>query len=129
MRNWEPKAALVPPGSVSSDAAGCCADADIGDVFYPRLLDIADLASVQIVLFEVAGLEQAMRVADMVGRRAEWDGCEVWKDWPGQGNTQRFGKVEVGNGRLIAVKGEGNGRAVLAWREEGGWMLGRENLI
>ena len=123
VRNWEPKAALVPFSGIKSNAPGQCADASFGDAFYPNLLDIAAQVSAKVVLFEVAGLEQAMRVAGMIGQRVEWDGYEIWRDWPWEGVKVRHPKVQV-DGRDIEVKGEGHGRAVLAWRREGGRMLG-----
>ena len=115
-------------------------ESDAGDAFYPRLLEIAERVGAQVWLVEVANMEQAMRVARMVlgkGVRV-WKGCEIWRDWPaaggkgdggGDGNGGGDGErkaVEI-QGKDVRVRGEGNGRAVLAWRgEEGGRMVGRE---
>ncbi len=126
VRNYEPKSALVP--SVADrkvGGAGSCADP--GDVFYPRILEIADQVAAQVVLVEVADMEQAVRVVKMVTEkgRGVWEGCEIWSDWPaaggGKGGDEKM--VEV-RGETVRVRGEGNGRAVLAWRGEGKRMIG-----
>ena len=125
-------------------AATANADADAkeaGDLFYPRLLDLAARVSARVVLFEVADMEQAVRVAAMVrgqglGRDrggGVWDGCEIWRDWPAAGAGAGGEEEEEGGGEGVGVqgvdvraRGEGNGRAVLAWRgEDGGRMVGK----
>lgn len=80
----------------------------------------------------MADMEQAVRVAGMVlGQgRGVWAGCEIWRDWPGTAAAQKE-EVEVvevrGEEEKVRVRGEGNGRAVLAWRGEGGGrMVGKE---
>ncbi|KAE9965694.1 hypothetical protein EG328_009475 [Venturia inaequalis] len=60
VRNFEPKLALVPPPSESG-----LTDEQQGDLFYPRLLHIADKLKSKILLMEVADLSQAERVAAM----------------------------------------------------------------
>ena len=125
-------------------AANADADAkDAGDLFYPRLLDLAARVSARVVLFEVADMEQAVRVAAMVrgqglglGRDrggGVWDGCEIWRDWPaagagagGEEEEEEGGEVVGVQGVDVRVRGEGNGRAVLAWRgKDGGRMVGK----
>lgn len=123
VRDWEPKSALVP-SSRASEPISDHKDADVGDIFYPRLLDIASRVSAKIVLFEVADLAQAMRVAGMVARGRVWDGYEIWRDWPSQAATTGCGEGVVRE-KGVDVLGEGNGRAVLAWTKEGGRMLGK----
>lgn len=112
----------MPPSTLSLGSQE--AEVEAGDVFYPRLLRAAEEVGVRVVLVEVADMEQAIRVAGMVVRRGVrvWEGCEIWRDWPA---TAVGEEVEV-EGEMIRVRGEGNGRAVLAWRGEGGRMLGRE---
>lgn len=114
------------------------AEPDPGDTFYPRLLELAERVGAQVLLFEVADMEQAIRVARMVLGKGvgAWKGCEIWRDWPaaaggkvdGGGDGDEDGEVEaVGiRGKDVRVRGEGNGRAVLAWRgKDGGRMVGR----
>lgn len=109
-----------------------------GDTFYPRLLEVAERVDAQVLLFEVADMEQAIRVARMVLGKGVgvWKGCEIWRDWPaaaggkvdGGGDGDGGGEVEVVGvrGKDVRVRGEGNGRAVLAWRgDDGGRMVGR----
>lgn len=125
VRNYEPKSALVPPLSTSS-AKSREAAADIGDTFYPRLLEIAEQVSARVLLVEVGDLQQAIRVVEMVVEKGKsvWAGCEIWRDWPVGGGDGEVVEVQGGE---VRVRGEGNGRAVLAWRgEEGGRMVGKK---
>ncbi|TKA62173.1 hypothetical protein B0A49_11789 [Cryomyces minteri] len=78
VRNFEPKLALVPPGVPGSTGLNA------GDVFYPRLLAIAEEVSAKMVLFEVADLEQADRVANMAKRSSSWNGIQIWRDVPAE---------------------------------------------
>lgn len=124
VRNYEPKSALVP--SIAVSAGGGEAEADAGDTFYPRLLEIAEQISARVLLVEVADMEQACRVVAMVGEKGRgiWEGCEIWRDWPAGGDREGDVEVVEVGGEEIRVRGEGNGRAVLAWRGGGGRMLG-----
>ncbi|KAK4981439.1 hypothetical protein LTR66_009993 [Elasticomyces elasticus] len=91
VRNFEPKLALVPP----SDAA--LSGIDQGDVFYPRLLAIAEEVGAKLVLLEVADLTQARRVATMAYERRVWDGIEIWRDDPDE---------DLATGDLFSVGGD-----------------------
>lgn len=80
-----------------------------------------------MLLVEVADMEQAIRVAGMVLEKGNggWEGCEIWRDWPAGGGERGGEEVEV-QGEKVGVRGEGNGRAVLAWRgQDGGRMVGK----
>lgn len=124
VRNYEPKIALVPPQTPTSTQEDPVDGEAAGDMFYPRLLQIAHDVGAQVLLMEVAEMEQATRVAKMVLRSGVWSGCEIWRDWPASGG---FGEREVLNklGYEIEVRGEGHGRAVLAWRMDGGQIIGK----
>ena len=117
MRNYEPKIALVPTTSTYANT-----DTEIGDLFYPRLLHIANEFQVGVFVVEVADMAQAKRVVGMVRERGVWEGVEVWRDCPGQG--RREGEVVDVDGRGVRVRGEGEGRAVVAWRGEWGGVFG-----
>lgn len=107
--------ALVP--SVSpTDAPGYIIgdDADAGDLFYPRILRIAEEVDAKVVAMEVGDMAQAERVAGMVVEGRKWDRCEIWRD-------HGLGREEVRSvrsvcGEGVVVKGEGNGRVVVVWR-------------
>lgn len=101
------------------------AEVDAGDMFYPRLLEIAAQVSARVLLVEVGDLEQAFRVVAMVAGKREgvWEGCEIWRDWPAGNGEGGAEWVKVG-GYGVRVRGEGNGRAVLAWKGDGRRMLG-----
>ena len=85
MRKYEPKSALVPPSPPfpypnSTTRNILPPTTDPGDTFYPCLLEIAVQVSAQVLLVEVADMQQAVRVAGMVvgGReRGNWKGCEI----------------------------------------------------
>ena len=107
VRRYEPELALVPR---TVTAAG---EDEDGDVFYPRLLDIAIQVNAKIVLLEVADMEQALRVATMVAVRSVWKTIEIWRDEPsaesGSGN-----EASCLEGAQVNVRGRGNGRSVFA---------------
>ena len=119
VRAFEPKLALVPPASATDST-----DAEQGDRFFPRLLAIAKDVEAKIVLFEVADVEQAMRVARMAGDLGSFDGIEIWRDQPDHGrDNYTTESVETD----IPVIGSGNARSVLCWRGAGTAWLGKSN--
>lgn len=115
VRNFEPKLALVPESQYHRSGI------DPGDVFYPRLLDIADELEAKVILFEVADLEQAKRVASMMAQRQTYHNVEIWRDDPaGQSDSEAFASHDLN----IKILGEGNGRSVFAWRGKANqWIL------
>lgn len=127
VRNYEPKEALVPPQNLLETAGEeSIRDTDTGDAFYPRLLHIAQQVHAKVLLMEVADIAQATRVVELVIGTRRWEACQIWRDWSGARKEKRKRKREVIliNGTITRVMGEGNGRAVLAWRDGGGKMLG-----
>ncbi|KAI5207605.1 hypothetical protein E4T38_03318 [Aureobasidium subglaciale] len=108
VKRYEPKLALVP----NSLDAKTHADNEIGDVFYPRLLDIAKQVEAKVVLFEVADLEQASRVAAMAHKQAIWTGIEIWRDDPAHRTSSEDTTTPTG----VKILGTGNGRSVLLYR-------------
>ncbi|KAI5245841.1 S-adenosyl-L-methionine-dependent methyltransferase [Aureobasidium subglaciale] len=110
VKRYEPKLALVP----NSLDAKTHADDEIGDVFYPRLLDIAKQVEAKVVLFEVADLEQASRVAAMAHKQAIWTGIEIWRDDPAHQTSSEDTTTPTG----VKILGTGNGRSVLLYRGE-----------
>jgi methylase of polypeptide subunit release factors len=122
VRKYEPKLALVPP--VPHSSAGQ-ADEDDGDLFYPKLYELATMLDTKVVLFEVADMEQAIRVAGLAGDH--WEAVEIWRDDPGADGVEEE-SVNVGEGegmRWVDVRGVGNGRSVVAYRSDGSRWLGR----
>ena len=114
VRNYEPKIALVPHHHTST-ADPSPADHDVGDMFYPRLLEIAIDVSAQVLLMEVTDIAQAVRVVEMVIHTGHWTGYEIWRDWPMQDGSCEEGIRET-CGEEVRVRGDGNGRAVFAWK-------------
>ncbi|EME85283.1 uncharacterized protein MYCFIDRAFT_130551 [Pseudocercospora fijiensis CIRAD86] len=109
VRKFEPKLALVP------DSAD-----ETGDLFYPHLLRIASEVNAKMVLFEVADLEQAKRVAELALK--DWENVEIWRDDPNV-DCDGKGTIEI-KGKSIPVRGRGNGRSVFAYSSEASkWRL------
>ena len=110
------------PGPVGSGVRA--ADEGSGDAFYPKILDLAVLVGAKVLLVEVEDIAQAIRVAVMVVGSGEWTECEIWRDFPA-GSLDGGRETVEACGREVGVKGEGDGRAVLAWRAGGGQMVGK----
>ncbi|KAI5210584.1 S-adenosyl-L-methionine-dependent methyltransferase [Aureobasidium subglaciale] len=111
VKRYEPKLALVP----NSLDAKLPPAIDPGDVFYPRLLDIAKQTEAKVVLFEVADFEQASRVAFMAQEQDIWAGIEIWRDDPAHHDLSASSEhTTIPTG--VKVLGTGNGRSVLAYR-------------
>ncbi|KAG9629322.1 modification methylase HemK, partial [Aureobasidium melanogenum] len=111
VKRYEPRLALVPPPHNSALSS----KVDQGDIFYPRLLEIAQNVGAKIVLFEVADLEQAQRVALMAKDQGIWDDIEIWRDYPSEHDSD----AEIGNTTAlkdVKILGTGNGRSVFAYR-------------
>ncbi|KAI1821576.1 S-adenosyl-L-methionine-dependent methyltransferase [Xylaria intraflava] len=121
VRNHEPKIALVPvEGSYAS--ASCAPE----DVFYARLLDIADALRPRVAVFEVGDMAQAVRVVEMVLARAavdrrdddgertaaRWEVVEVWRDWPDCLPSENEEDTLFVSGREVPIRGSGHGRVV-----------------
>jgi methylase of polypeptide subunit release factors len=112
VRRYEPKLALVPPHPSGEQTI------QDGDAFYPELYKIARLVNSKVVLFEVADMEQACRVAGMANEH--WHTVEIWRDDPGVTGCE-VERVDLGSKiqRSVEVGGNGNGRSVVAYTAEG----------
>ena len=79
----------------------------------------------KVVLYEVADMEQAIRVAGLAGDH--WEAVEIWRDDPGasEGEVEFVGVGEGEGRRRVDVRGVGNGRSVVAYRGDGLRWLGR----
>ena len=116
VRNFEPRLALVPSQKAYSETTAPPAD-DQGDIFYPRILQIAEASRAKMVLMEVDGMEQAQRVATMARKLQRWGIIQIWRDdleetrW--RGNGREVERVE-GPNESFSVLGHGRERAVFA---------------
>ncbi|KAL6702721.1 hypothetical protein ACN47E_001003 [Coniothyrium glycines] len=119
VRGYEPKLALVPPTGGQESKS----DADRGDLFYPRLLNIARDTGAKIVLLEVADIEQARRVATYAAALDIFVGIEILCDQPGSSTSQST------EGHDVKIIGEGNARSVLCWRAAGASWLGKRPAV
>ncbi|KAI8267991.1 hypothetical protein K4K58_006414 [Colletotrichum sp. SAR11_239] len=109
VRKYEPKLALVPGAGLP-----VYDDCNHADVFYARLLDVADWLKPKILLFEVGDLEQAIRVVRLVRRKAHTRlaKCELWRDWPDLSPEEDEAPELEMDEEVISVKGSGNVRSV-----------------
>jgi hypothetical protein len=96
-----------------------------GDEFYPRLLDIAQDVEAKVLLFEVADLDQALRVARMARHRQIFDGIEIWRDQPDEPAKGR----SQAHPQEFPITGTGNARSVLCWRGAATLWLGKKSKI
>lgn len=111
-RLFEPVSALVPPIAEGATAASPYVQPE--DHFYPSILDISRSVDAQIVVMEVADLEQAMRVARHVHSLSYFDSIEIWRDWPQDGTVEVVEECwDIGVRFNVKVIGTGNGRAVV----------------
>lgn len=117
VRRFEPKLALVPPpvskhGTFVRD----------GDLFYSQILRAAHRLNTQVLLMEVADLQQAERVALLLADQALWDGIEIWRDNPSGGAksmASEFVLQDNTRAQTIPILGDGMARSVLAFRGRG----------
>lgn len=110
VRDYEPKLAVVPTNFRQYSSAYD------GDVFYPRLLDMAERVDAKVVLFEVADLAQANRVATMAVDRGIWQDIEIWRDQPDDASTG--GQSVSIKDREVMILGSGNGRSIFLRRKD-----------
>ena len=122
VKKYEPRLALVPEDGVPSYP-----HVEHEDVFYWRLLDVADLLGSRAVVFEIGDEAQAIRVASMVLRRDHLENTkiELWRDWPemspGEDEIDHV-TVQASDGKSsdIRVKGSGNGSVAWSSRDSAG---------
>lgn len=121
VREFEPRGALVPEDDKGEGSEGLAEGSSVPlqDSFYPRLLEVADEVDSKVVLFEVSGKEQAKRVVAYVQAKKWEEGILILRDEP---TGLAIGSVETDRGPVTVV-GEGNMRAVLAYRDIGrSWL-------
>ena len=113
VRRYEPRTALIPSkGSVVAGSPGTGgSDQDVGDAFYPRLLEISQQIKAKLVVMEVADMHQAQRVACLALDHNPRGQCTVWRDWPDQASSRQ--EILRLRGKTVEVFGQGNGRAVI----------------
>lgn len=111
VRKFEPQLALVPKAKSNN-----VPDETQGDAFYPRLLAIAVEVEAKVVLFEVADMDQAMRVAKMLHNQRVWKDVEIWRDEPDPTSFDSIQASEAGSDGETTIRGTGNGRSVFARR-------------
>lgn len=117
VRNFEPKLALVPEAAESVSA-----DKHPEDIFYPAITIKAEALKAKVLLMEVAGTEQALRVAHIIKEDGDgyWRRVEIWADDPDAelGHKTLPGNVKKQLHELqVQFRGAGAGRSVVCWRD------------
>lgn len=114
VRKYEPRLALVP-GEQYEVPAGMRHE----DIFYARLLDVAQRLQSKLLLMEIGDEDQALRVAGLFYAHALANGgtVELWRDWPDLEpavDEPISVSVAQGSGRQITlpIKGSGNLRSL-----------------
>lgn len=116
VKRHEPRLALVPGGHLPKAPKGLEAE----DVFYARLLDVAETLQPKLLLLEIGDRHQARRVVEYCAHHpfsARAD-LEVWRDWPDleprEGEVRHF-LIPRKEGRedTVPIKGSGNIRSIL----------------
>lgn len=121
VRNFEPRRALVPSPPLKcshSTSALQHSDGPDEDAFYTRLLVLYARFDAKVLVMEVGDAAQAWRVAGTSLRMNSLLGehrLEIWRDDP-ESDGRPF-VVEERDERKICVRGSGNVRAVVLFRE------------
>lgn len=139
VRNYEPKLALVPENFTPNplNTGGLVSSCQPEDIFYARILDLSQTLQPRRILVEVAGMDQALRVIEMVlSPPSSSDGClremypivEIWRDDPSHRphyseevlEGEEGSKAVTVGGCEIPIRGSGNVRSVylLTGRDE-----------
>ncbi|KAJ2969225.1 hypothetical protein NQ176_g8782 [Zarea fungicola] len=114
VRKFEPALALVPGAHLEPPPGW-----QTPDVFYARLLDMANKIRPKLVLLEIGDEPQAIRVVENYFRHpmASYSTIELWRDTPDVDSGTDGRQVQAGsrNGenQLVHVKGSGNIRSIL----------------
>ena len=111
VRNHEPKEALVPE-------VECATDEAVGDAFYPHIISLAECMSATMVVMEVGDIQQAKRVVETVAKSKVWRRMEIWRDGIADSGHPKTTTEQIGE-HLLTVRGTGEGRAVVFWRDTG----------
>lgn len=117
VKRHEPRLALVPGKHLPPAPEGLQAE----DIFYSRLLDIAETLQPKVLLLEIGDKDQARRVVEYCAshRFAAKATLEVWRDWPevkpSHGEVRHILIPRKGDrGTLtVRVQGSGNVRSIL----------------
>ena len=127
VRDFEPKTALVPPETSTTTTTSGIAPrtGDDGDLFYQDILGQAMTMRAKVVLFEVADMDQAKRVAKFAVQQRHWHIFEIWRDAPSSKAPKEYLPY---NYKVISVQGAGEGRSVLICTRDGANLVGREHV-
>ncbi|CAH0053246.1 unnamed protein product [Clonostachys solani] len=118
-RKYEPRLALVPEDDMPPAPAGLLPE----DIFYARLLDLAQTLCPKILLMEVGDEKQARRIVQYCSRHTFCTQAQltVWRDWPdvapgSDKNTEDSDFTictDDGKRITVPVKGSGNIRSIV----------------
>lgn len=122
VRDFEPKAALVPPLASTTKTKADPLTGNIGDRFHQDILSQAMEMRPKVVLLEVEDLDQATRVAKMAVKQTHWHSVEIWRDIP---TNERHVDHLFMERKIVTVRGSGQARSVLVCTRNGADLIGR----
>lgn len=151
VRAFEPRLALVPgPTAVGGSSAQGpllkstglepSSPVDEGDVFYPRIADVAEFVGAKLVLLEVGDSAQAERVANLLSSRMSivdgvsqpvWHAIEIWRDGVATDGAATRSVLQCGRFSVpvIGPVEATHGRTVVCWRAEANSWLTTESHV
>jgi len=120
VKRHEPRLALVPGKHLPQPPNGLQAE----DIFYGRLLDIAETLQPKVILLEVGDRNQARRVIEYCAKHrfSAQARMEVWRDWPDlepdEGEVRHF-LISRKESRdvTVPIKGSGHVRSIVIRRD------------
>ncbi len=120
VRKYEPKLALVPPKDPNKVV-------DDGDIFYQHILLLALGQDARLIVMEVGGPQQALRISTLAQKLMREDGkehcIELWRD---DGNVKLVCTDEaVGESQSDTQPDDVVVRAVVIWRQD--WSAWRRS--
>ena len=122
VRDFEPKTALVPPATHTTKMQIPPTTGDEGDRFYQDVLEQGMELRCKVVLFEVADMKQAKRIATLAQSQSHWHNIEIWRDEPSAKVKKDYFVV---HDKIITIRGFGNGRSVLLTTVDGADLINR----
>jgi methylase of polypeptide subunit release factors len=125
VRDFEPRTALVPPETSTTRRGIAPRTGNEGDWFYQDILGQAMEMRAKVVLFEVADMDQAKRVAQYAVQQRHWHIFEIWRDAPTSKAPMEYLPYDD---KVISIQGAGEGRSVLICTRDGAELVGREHV-
>ena len=120
VKRHEPRLALVPGKHLPQPPPGLHAE----DIFYGRLLDVAETLQPKVILLEIGDRNQARRVIEYCAKHkfSAQARMEVWRDWPDlEPDEEDFRHFLISRKEskdvTVPIKGSGHVRCIVIKRD------------